>query len=40
MSASVDIEVPRPNRLHITTGMVVLAIGYVALLLLIGWLKQ
>jgi hypothetical protein len=39
MSMSIDLEVHRPNRLNMATGTIVLLVGYVALLLLIGWLR-
>jgi hypothetical protein len=40
MSNSIDLEIPRPSRLHLATGAVVLALGYVGLILLIAWLRH
>jgi hypothetical protein len=38
MSASIDLEITKPDRLHLATGTVVLAIGYFALIVLVVWL--
>jgi hypothetical protein len=40
MNHSIDLEVQPPSRLHTATGIIVLLLGYVALIFLIGWLKQ
>ena len=39
-SQSIDIEIARPNRWHLATGTIVLTIGYIGLLILIGWLRH
>jgi hypothetical protein len=39
-SQSIDIEIARPNRWHFVTGIVVMTIGYLALLMLIAWLRH
>jgi hypothetical protein len=39
MSTSIDLEVERPSRLHLATGTIVLALAYLALMLLIAWFK-
>jgi hypothetical protein len=36
---SIDVEVPKPSKLHLLTGTIVLVIGYVGLILLIEWLR-
>ena len=40
MSQSIDLEISKPNRWHVATGMIVLAVGYAGLLILIGWLRH
>ena len=40
MSASIDLEVSKPDRWHFVTGSVVLALGYLGLIVLIAWLRR
>jgi hypothetical protein len=39
-SQSIDLEIRRPNRWHLATGTIVLTIAYLAVLILIGWLRR
>jgi len=40
MSASIDLEIGKPNRWHLVTGTIVLAIGYFAVIVLVAWLRR
>lgn len=40
MNQSIDLEISKTNRWHVATGMTVILIGYLGLLIFIGWLRH
>ncbi len=40
MSASIDIEISKPNRLNLVTGTIVLLVAYIAVLVVVAWLRR
>jgi hypothetical protein len=40
MSQSIDLEISKPNRWHLATGTIVLALAYLGVLIVIGWLRH
>jgi len=40
MSTSIDLEISKPKRLHLVTGTIVLALGYLGVIVLIAWVRR